>query len=122
MSERLEPFAARVAAAAEAAAEGDSPRHPDAPEFTGCRWCPVCAFAAFVRGEHHDFAATVSQHSAALLAVLGEILGDARGGTCTCGADEPGPAAGTPDPPGADSAFVRIPVTTVRPPSRHQLD
>ncbi|HEX2215027.1 MAG TPA: hypothetical protein VHH12_16555, partial [Mycobacterium sp.] len=33
-------------------------------------WCPVCALAALVAGEHHPLLTVVAEHSVALLAVI----------------------------------------------------
>ncbi|WP_019928310.1 hypothetical protein [Nocardia sp. BMG111209] len=46
----------------------------DRPEWDGCGWCPVCATAALVRGEHHEAIATIAQHGTALITVLREAL------------------------------------------------
>ncbi|WP_051175043.1 hypothetical protein [Nocardia exalbida] len=58
--ERVEPVLRR-------AADGQA-------EWTGCSWCPVCAAAALVRGEHHDVLAAVADHGTAIVTVLREAL------------------------------------------------
>jgi phytoene/squalene synthetase len=35
-----------------------------------CDWCPVCAVAAVLRGEHSELAAKAAEHAVGLLAVL----------------------------------------------------
>ncbi|WP_185993449.1 hypothetical protein [Rhodococcus sp. KBS0724] len=56
------------------------------PAFSGCSWCPVCALAAAIRGEHHELLAGLAGHVANLLALLREfldkILGVRDGGPC----------------------------------------
>lgn len=59
--ERVEPVLR------EAAAEGQ-------PEWNNCTWCPLCAAAALVRGEHHEVLATVAAHGTAIVTVLREAL------------------------------------------------
>lgn len=79
--------------------------------FTGCSWCPVCALAALVRGEHHELLAFLAGQAAAFLALLREILDEFLGGPS--GPDR-GPDGG-PTTPGAErtrtAAFVPINVT-----------
>ncbi|MFG3620164.1 hypothetical protein [Nocardia sp. NPDC047654] len=58
--ERVEPVLRR-------AADGQA-------EWAGCSWCPVCAAAALVRGEHHDVLAAVAEHGTAIVTVLREAL------------------------------------------------
>ncbi|WP_280257376.1 hypothetical protein [Nocardia wallacei] len=59
--ERVEPVLRR------AAADGRV-------EWDGCSWCPICAAAALVRGEHHDVVATLAEHGTAVVTVLREAL------------------------------------------------
>ncbi|MEV0250626.1 hypothetical protein AB0H76_28805 [Nocardia sp. NPDC050712] len=59
--ERVEPVLRRTAA------EGQ-------PQWSSCHWCPVCAAAALVRGEHHDVVAAVAEHGTAIVTVLREAL------------------------------------------------
>ncbi|MGW5388435.1 hypothetical protein [Nocardia sp. NPDC003963] len=59
--ERVEPVLR------DAAAEGQ-------PEWNNCTWCPLCAAAALVRGEHHEVLATVAAHGTAIVTVLREAL------------------------------------------------
>ncbi|MGW4249471.1 hypothetical protein, partial [Nocardia sp. NPDC004722] len=43
-------------------------------EWNSCSWCPVCAAAAIVRGEHHDVVAAIAEHGTAIVTVLREAL------------------------------------------------
>ncbi|WP_433591050.1 hypothetical protein [Nocardia sp. CA-145437] len=43
-------------------------------EWSSCSWCPVCAAAAIVRGEHHDVVAAIAEHGTAIVTVLREAL------------------------------------------------
>ncbi|MBB5917999.1 hypothetical protein BJY24_006911 [Nocardia transvalensis] len=61
MLERVEPVLRR------AAADGRA-------DWGGCSWCPVCAAAALVRGEHHDVVAAIADHGTAIVTVLREAL------------------------------------------------
>lgn len=47
------------------------------PEWAGCSWCPVCATAALMRGEHHDVLTAVADHGTAIVTVLREALAGA---------------------------------------------
>ncbi|MDR7171478.1 hypothetical protein J2W56_005238 [Nocardia kruczakiae] len=58
--ERVEPALRRAAA--------------DGREWDSCSWCPVCATAALVRGEHHDVVAAIADHGTAIVTVLREAL------------------------------------------------
>ncbi|WP_062999103.1 hypothetical protein [Nocardia mikamii] len=58
--ERVEPALRRAAA--------------DGRAWDSCSWCPVCATAALVRGEHHDVVAAVADHGTAIVTVLREAL------------------------------------------------
>ncbi|AHH17133.1 hypothetical protein NONO_c23370 [Nocardia nova SH22a] len=99
--ERVEPALRRAAA--------------DGREWDSCSWCPVCAAAALVRGEHHDVVAAVADHGTAIVTVLREALagvpvepllpdddadgtGDRNGagGDPDAAAPESGPAASDP--------------------------
>ncbi|MFE3226822.1 hypothetical protein [Nocardia sp. NPDC059228] len=59
--ERVEPVLRRTAADGRA-------------EWSSCSWCPVCAAAAIVRGEHHDVVAAIAEHGTAIVTVLREAL------------------------------------------------
>ncbi|RDI65288.1 hypothetical protein [Nocardia pseudobrasiliensis] len=59
--ERVEPVLRR------AAADGR-------PEWDACTWCPVCAAAALVRGEHHDVLTAIAENGTAIVTVLREAL------------------------------------------------
>ncbi|RBO90236.1 hypothetical protein [Nocardia puris] len=59
--ERVEPVLRR------SAAQGQ-------PEWAACSWCPVCAAAALVRGEHHEVVAAIAEHGTAIVTVLREAL------------------------------------------------
>ncbi|UJC81811.1 hypothetical protein D4768_17045 [Rhodococcus erythropolis] len=107
---RLEPVLLN-AAAATADVASDSASADTQPVFTGCSWCPVCALAALVRGEHHELLAFLAGQAAVFLALLREILDEFLGGAS--GPDR-GPDSG-PTAPGAErtrtAAFVPINVT-----------
>lgn len=62
--ERVEPVLR------EAAADGE-------PEWNNCTWCPLCAAAALIRGEHHEVLATVAAHGTAIVTILREALAGA---------------------------------------------
>ncbi|MFX0573001.1 hypothetical protein [Nocardia nepalensis] len=74
----LGEFAAELRLLAEAVLERVEPvlrRAADGqPDWSSCSWCPVCAAAALVRGEHHDMLATVADHGTAIVTVLREAL------------------------------------------------
>lgn len=59
--ERVEPVLRRTAADGRA-------------DWDSCSWCPVCAAAAIVRGEHHDVVAAIADHGTAIVTVLREAL------------------------------------------------
>ncbi|MEU8894346.1 hypothetical protein [Nocardia sp. NPDC048505] len=59
--ERVEPVLRRTATDGQA-------------EWSSCSWCPVCAAAALVRGEHHDVVAAIADHGTAIVTVLREAL------------------------------------------------
>lgn len=79
------------------------------PEWNNCTWCPVCAAAALVRGEHHEVLAAVAAHGTAIVTVLREALAGVpvdpivphehriRGAAAADGSGAEG-AAGAPDP------------------------
>ncbi|HLS76816.1 MAG TPA: hypothetical protein VK083_08525 [Nocardia sp.] len=71
----------------------------DRAEWSSCSWCPVCATAALVRGEHHDVLTALADHGTAIVTVLREALAGAPVEP-VLPEDEPG--AG--DQPGADGA------------------
>lgn len=60
--ERAEPALRRAASGVEQ------------PEFASCTWCPVCAVAALVRGEHQELATKIAEHGTAIVTVLREAL------------------------------------------------
>ncbi|MFD3464281.1 hypothetical protein ACFWVM_31600 [Nocardia fluminea] len=43
-------------------------------DLGGCSWCPVCAAAALLRGDHHDVVAALAEHGTSLVTVLREAL------------------------------------------------
>lgn len=59
--ERVEPVLRR------SAADGQT-------EWSSCSWCPVCAAAALMRGQHHDVVAAIADHGTAIVTVLREAL------------------------------------------------
>lgn len=60
----------RVEPALRNAAEGRT-------EWSSCSWCPVCAAAALLRGEHHDVLTAIADHGTAIVTVLREALAGA---------------------------------------------
>ncbi|MFQ6393816.1 hypothetical protein ACLMAJ_10195 [Nocardia sp. KC 131] len=75
----LSEFAAELKLLAEAVLERVEPvlRHAaveGTTDWSSCSWCPVCAAAALVRGEHHDVLAAVADHGTAIITVLREAL------------------------------------------------
>jgi len=74
----LGEFAAELRLLAEAVLERVEPvlrRAADGQQdWSSCSWCPVCAAAALVRGEHHDVLAVVADHGTAIVTVLREAL------------------------------------------------
>ncbi|OCF84367.1 hypothetical protein AW168_00050 [Nocardia brasiliensis] len=71
-------FAAELKLLAEAVLERVEPvlrRAADGQvEWSSCDWCPVCAAAALVRGEHHEVLQSVADHGTAIVTVLREAL------------------------------------------------
>ncbi|MEV0294969.1 hypothetical protein [Nocardia sp. NPDC050710] len=43
-------------------------------DWSSCSWCPVCAAAALMRGEHHDVVTAIADHGTAIVTVLREAL------------------------------------------------
>ncbi|MFI9403868.1 hypothetical protein [Nocardia sp. NPDC052316] len=43
-------------------------------EWSSCNWCPVCAAAALMRGQHHEVLQAVADHGTAIVTVLREAL------------------------------------------------
>ena len=81
----------------------------DQPEFAGCTWCPVCAIAALMRGEHHEMATKIAEHGTAIVTVLREAL---AGVPVDPSQPEPRPQPGPPQPARAPARpYVSIPVT-----------
>ncbi|MUM18638.1 hypothetical protein FZI91_12940 [Mycobacterium sp. CBMA271] len=81
-------------------------------------FCPVCALAALVEGEHHPLLATIAEHSLALVMVVRAML-EAQGTGNPAGPDDPdgdGPGGGyqspfPPAPPSSQSTgYQPIPV------------
>lgn len=106
--DRLDP-AVRLAAAAAAASAANGPGK--------CQqvWCPVCALAAVVNGEHHPLLTVIADHSVALLEVIRAVVTDATPGGDD---DTPGPDGGPAGPPPGDEPppaglgrYQHIPVT-----------
>lgn len=99
----------------------------DAGMMDGCSWCPLCAAAALVRGEHHQVLSSLADHGTAMVVILREALAgtpveprmpvDSRD---TSAAPEPqtaAPAVPEPSAPQKPASepdtvrFVNIPVT-----------
>lgn len=59
---RVEPVLRRLAAGL------------DTAEWSGCSWCPVCATAALLRGEHHDLLGLLADHGVTVVTVLREAF------------------------------------------------
>ncbi|WP_227983012.1 hypothetical protein [Nocardia spumae] len=105
--ERIEPTLRRAAA--------------DSREWDSCSWCPVCAAAALVRGEHHDVVAAVADHGTAIVTVLREalagvpvepLLPDDLDEGAEPGGDGSGPwpdEPGGPDAPGPSASGAHAP-------------
>ncbi|WP_433663411.1 hypothetical protein ACQPW1_15535 [Nocardia sp. CA-128927] len=74
----LAEFAAELKLLAEAVLERVEPVLRQAAdgqvEWSSCSWCPVCAAAALMRGQHHDVLQAVAEHGTALVTVLREAL------------------------------------------------
>jgi hypothetical protein len=100
--DRLDP-AVRLAAARAAATAAGGPGK--------CQqvWCPVCALAAVINGEHHPLLSVIGEHSVALLTVIRAVLDDQQGAGSSGGPDG-GPESPPPDepPPGR---YQHIPIT-----------
>lgn len=81
-SEGVAEFAEELRLLAEAVLERVEPvlraaAEDGQPEWNNCTWCPVCAAAALVRGEHHEVLAAVAAHGTAIVTVLREALAGA---------------------------------------------
>ncbi|RZL23989.1 MULTISPECIES: hypothetical protein [Rhodococcus] len=117
---RIEPIVAQMAEGRTNAA-ADLETSEELPAFSGCSWCPVCAVAALMRGEHHELLAILAGHAAVLLVLLRELLDEFLGGRAPSdGKTDGGPGGGAPTPDGTSSpkprspAFVPITVTVKR--------
>lgn len=118
---RIEPIVAQMAEG-RTNASADLEPSEGLPAFSGCSWCPVCALAALMRGEHHELLAILAGHAAVLLALLRELLDEFLGDGRTASDEKPdgGPGGGVPTPDGTSSAksrssaFVPITVTVKR--------
>ncbi|EHI13868.1 hypothetical protein KEK_06237 [Mycolicibacterium thermoresistibile ATCC 19527] len=108
--DRLDP-AVRTAAAM-AAGRGDGPGR--------CQqvWCPVCALAALVAGEHHPLLSVIAEHSVALMTVIRAMVADieAAGNGDRPPEGPPEPPTGPPGPEGdrpppGPGRYQHIPIT-----------
>jgi len=70
-------------------------------------WCPVCALAAVINGEHHPLLEVIGEHSVALLTVIRALIDNADAGTDTPPPD--GPPGGGSDAP--RRGYEHIPVS-----------
>lgn len=70
---RIEPIVAQMAEG-RTNVSADVESSEELPAFSGCSWCPVCALAALMRGEHHELLAVLAGHVAVILALLRELL------------------------------------------------
>ncbi|GAB2705464.1 hypothetical protein [Nocardia thraciensis] len=98
--ERVEPVLRR------AAADGRA-------DWGGCSWCPLCAAAALVRGEHHDVVAAIAEHGTAVVTVLREALAGVPVDPVAPESDVPQRTSRGPASSGAragGSGYVSIPV------------
>lgn len=113
---RIEPILAEYAERPQSC-EGQAPSS-EVPDFSGCSWCPVCALAAAIRGEHHELLAVLAGHAATLLALLRQLLDEFLGGSDgTPGGGQDGKGSTedvSGDGPPRPSAFVPINVTVKR--------
>ena len=113
---RIEPVVAQMAEG-RTNVSADVESSEELPAFSGCSWCPVCALAALMRGEHHELLAVLAGHVAVILALLRELLDEFFGGQ---GKPDGGPDGGVPTPDGTapaksrPSSFVPITVTVKR--------
>jgi hypothetical protein len=119
---RVEPMLATFAEGQQRADRTSTTSSEELPAFSGCSWCPVCALAAAIRGEHHELLAVLAGHAATLLALLrvflDKILGGRDGGQGSGPEGGPDGAVPTPDGPASKqprpSAFLPIDVTVQR--------
>jgi hypothetical protein len=110
---RVEPMLAQLAEGRASGPE-DGQNPAELPAFGGCSWCPVCAIAALVRGEHHELLAFLAGQAAVLLALLRELLDEFLGGHNGPDSGPDGGASAADDSAKAEpraSAFVPITVT-----------
>lgn len=113
---RVEPILAEFAEG-QSTAPDKRTAPDDRPVFGGCSWCPVCALAALLRGEHHELLAVLAGQAAVFLALLREFLDEFFGARIGDGDGDGGPEGGAPHPanPAAEqpraSTFVPINVT-----------
>jgi hypothetical protein len=104
---RVDPLIRLAAARATAGAE----------QAGSCQqvWCPVCALAAVVQGEHHPLLDVVAEHSVALLDVVRALVDDidAAGPPPTPPATPPTspPSPHEPPPSSGPGRYQHIPVT-----------
>ena len=78
--------------------------------WANCDWCPVCAAAALLRGEHHDFLGILADHGTNIVVVLREALAGVPVEPKLPA--EAKPASADPQPAEPDShRLVNIPVT-----------
>ncbi|MDV3128129.1 hypothetical protein M1247_24660 [Mycobacterium sp. 21AC1] len=104
--DKLDPAVRMAAARAAATAAGG-------PGKCQQLWCPVCALAAAVNGEHHPLLGVIAEHSVALLAVIRAVLNDtddSGGPGPDGGPDGPGPAPSDDSPPPGPGRYQPIPV------------
>lgn len=92
-----------------------APGEGGAPGKCNQLFCPVCALAALVEGEHHPLLATIAEHSLALVMVVRAMIESAEGSD---GPDDPeGPEGGyrspfppAPPPSSQSTGYQPIPV------------
>jgi hypothetical protein len=74
-------------------------------------WCPVCALAALVTGEHHPLLTVIADHSVALLAVIRAMVEDLEKAGKPPPEGPPTPGGGAEPPPAGPGRYQHIPVT-----------
>ena len=73
-------------------------------------WCPVCALAALISGEHHPLLTVVAEHSVALLAVLQAMAADSGVADPESAPPDPGDPAEDGPPPSSNGRYHHIPI------------
>lgn len=82
-------------------------------------WCPVCALAALISGEHHPLLTVVAEHSVALLAVLQAMAADSGVADPESAPPDPGDPAEDGPPPSSNGRYHHIPIVVETADDRH---